>query len=71
MEDGSERPVAFASRSLSDTEKKYSQIDTDGLALVFGVQKFHKYIFGRQIPLLTDHKPLLGLLKEEKSISQP
>ena len=68
MEDGSKRPIAFASCSLNDTEKKYQKVDKEGLALVFGTQKFHKYIFGSNITLLTDHKPLLGLLKAEKGI---
>ena len=44
---GTERPFAFASRSLNNTEKKYSQLDKEALALVFGVDKFHKYVFGR------------------------
>jgi len=47
MDDGSERPIAFASRSMSDTERKYSQVDKEGLAVVFSVKKFHQYLFGR------------------------
>ena len=66
--DGTERPVAFASRSLNSTEKKYSQLDKEGLSMMFGISKFHKYIFGRQFVIWTDHKPLLGLLHEGKSI---
>ena len=66
--DGTERPVAFASRSLNSTEKKYSQLDKEGLSIMFGISKFHKYIFGRQFVIWTDHKPLLGLLHEGKSI---
>ena len=45
MPDGSERPIAFASRSLSPVERKYSQLDKEGLSLVFGVTKFHQYIY--------------------------
>ena len=67
---GTERPVAFASRSLNNTEKKYSQLDKKALALVFGVDKFHKYLFGRLFTLTTDHKPLLGLFQEGKAISE-
>ena len=43
---GEERPVAFASRTLTDTEQKYFQIDKEALALVWGIKKFNQYIFG-------------------------
>ena len=67
---GTKRPVAFTSCSLNTTEKKYSQLDKESLALVFGVDKFHKYVFGRLFTLTTDHKPLLGLFEEGKAISE-
>jgi len=69
MEDGSERPIAFASRSMSDAEKKYSQLDKEGLALIFGVKKFHQYLYGKRFTLYTDHQPLVGLFAEEKPVS--
>ena len=65
---GTERQVAFASRSLNNTEKKYSQVDKEALAVVFGLDKFHKYVCGRLFTLMTDHKPLLGLSQEGKAI---
>ena len=46
LEDGSERPVSFGSRTLSLAERNYSTIEKEGLALVFAVQKFHQYLFG-------------------------
>ena len=68
MNDGTERPVAFASRSLAPAEKNYSQLDREGLSVIFGVKKFHQYIYGRDITICTDHKPLLGLFGESRAI---
>ena len=67
--DGSERPIAYASRSLSDAERNYSQLEKEGLALVYGVKHFHAYLFGHSFELVTDHQPLLALLNEKKPTS--
>uniref|UniRef100_A0A3B3SKQ2 Gypsy retrotransposon integrase-like protein 1 n=1 Tax=Paramormyrops kingsleyae TaxID=1676925 RepID=A0A3B3SKQ2_9TELE len=70
MTDGSERPVSFVSRTLSAAEKNYSQLDKEGLAVVFGVKKFHSYLYGRHFKIVTDHKPLLSLFNEMKALPQ-
>ena len=67
MENGSERPVAYASRTLSSAEKNYSQLEKEGLAIVFGVTT-HIYLYGRQFIIESDHQPLSYLLKESKQI---
>lgn len=68
METG-EQPIAFASRSLSPAEKKYAQLDKEGLAIIFGVKRFHQYLAGRKFVILSDHQPLQHLFNEKKSIS--
>ncbi len=62
------QPVSFASRTLTGAEKNYSQTEKEGLAMVWGVCKFQKYLQGRKFEIWTDHKPLLGLLGEEKGV---
>ena len=68
MEDGSEKPIAFALRSLAAAEKKYSQLDKEGLAVVFDVKKFHQYLFGRSFNIKSDHRPLQYLFNETRGI---
>lgn len=63
-----ERPVSFFSRTLNDTERRYSQTDREALAVVAGVRKFHYYLAGRSFRVQTDHKPLLGLIGEQKPL---
>lgn len=68
MPDKTERPIAFASRTLSQSERNYSQIEKESLACIFGVKRFHAYIFGHHFTLVTDHKPLITLFNESKAI---
>ncbi len=56
------RPVAFASRSLTETERRYAQIEKEALATVWACEKFQDYILGKWVLIETDHKPLVPLL---------
>ena len=69
MPDGYEKPIGYASRTLNKAERNYSQLEKEGLSCVFGVKHFYSYLFGHPFELVTDHKPLLGLLGKNKPTS--
>ena len=64
--DGSERPIANVSKTLTETQRKYSQVHKEALSVIFGLKKFHQFLFGRKFILVTDHKPLLPLFSPLK-----
>ena len=59
--------IAYASRALTDVERRYSQTDREMLAVDFGVEHFHLYLYGSNFTVYTDHEPLLGMYKSQKS----
>ena len=63
-----ELPIYFASKKLSSAEQNYSQIDKEGLALVFGMHRFRYFLLGRKFVARTDHKPLLGLFGKGRHV---
>ena len=65
---GQERPISYASRTLSPAERNYAQLDKEGAAVIFGIKKFHQYLYGQKFKIFTDHKPLLGLFKADKAV---
>ncbi|XP_048751787.2 uncharacterized protein K02A2.6-like [Ostrea edulis] len=58
------RPIAYASRALTAAQRNYAQIEKEALAVVFGCHKFHHYIYGRQITVESDHKPLESIFRK-------
>ena len=58
------QPVAYASRALSSTERNYAQIEKELLAIVFGMERFHQFTYGRPILVHSDHKPLETIFKK-------
>ena len=64
---GDLKPIAFASRFLSDTEKKYAINELELLAVVWGLEHFRLYIYGKPVKLLTDHQALEPLIKRNRS----
>lgn len=66
--DGSLKVVKDVARSLNYAERNYSQIEKEGLALMFAVKKFHKMIYERKFQLQIDHKPLLSIFGSKKDI---
>ena len=64
-------PVAYASKSLSPCQAQYSNIERETLALVFGITRFHTYLFGRDFKILTDHKPLVTICSKPLTSAPP
>lgn len=66
---GSDKPIAYASRTLNSSELNYSTIEKELLAIVWATKYFRPYLFGRKFRILTDHKPLQWImnLKEPNS----
>ncbi|UYV77366.1 K02A2.6-like [Cordylochernes scorpioides] len=63
-----ESPIAFASRTLTEAEKHYSQLEKEALSIVYGCEKFRQYLLGRSFVLVTDNRPLMHLFSPHKPI---
>ena len=71
LDDGTERPIAYASRTLTTPEKNYiCPIRQGRTGDCIWSEKFHQYLYGRKFTINADHKPLIGLFNEHKPIPQ-
>lgn len=66
--DNTERPIQYASQTLSDVQRRYSQIDREAYAVVFGIKKFYQYVYGRKFILVTDNKPVKQIFSPQKGL---
>ena len=55
-------PIAFASKALNEAQVKYATFEKELLAVCFGCNRFHDYIFGKHVTVQTDHKPLVSIM---------
>ena len=66
---GEEKPIAYASRTLSNSERNYSKIDKESLAIIFAVKHFHFFLYEKdRFTIYTDHKPLISLFGEHAKL---
>ena len=65
------QPIVYASRTLTETEKRYSNIERELLGVVFGLERLHHYTFGISITVETDHQPLTSIWKKTIATSSP
>ena len=67
LDDGTEKPILYAYRTLSPAQRKYSQLDKEALAIIFRVKHYHQYLYARKFVILSDHQPLKHILSESKA----
>lgn len=60
-------PISYGSRSLTETEQRYAQIEKELLAITFGLERFHQLTYGRLVHVQTDHKPLVNIVNKDLS----
>ena len=69
LQDG--KPVAYASRSMTAAQRNYAIIEKELLAVLFGCERFHHYIYGKEVRVMSDHKPLEAIMKKPLSSAPP
>lgn len=57
-------PVYYISKALTDNQKNWAQIEKEMFAITYACLRFHQFIYGKQITVETDHKPLVSIVKK-------
>lgn len=65
------RPIAFGSKTLTDCQSRYSNIEREMLAIVYGMQRYHTYLYGKSFTVITDHKPLVTICSKSLHAALP
>ena len=65
------KPIACGSRTLTDSERRYANIEREMLAVAWGVEKFQTYLYGRKVIVETDHKPLQTIFRKSLNSAPP
>lgn len=66
--DGKERPIQFASQTLTHVQQNHMQVDKETYAIIFDVKKFFRYLYGRKFTLVTDNQAILKIFGEHKGL---
>lgn len=67
---GDEKPIAYASCTLTESERGYSELEKEALSIAFSIKHFHQYFYGKHFILKTDHKPLTTIFGPTNGIPQ-
>ena len=65
-----QKPIAFASKTLTDTESRYANFERELLAVVYECERFHTYLFGRRFVAESDHKPLESIQRKNSKATK-
>ena len=66
-----EKPIAYASKALTNTQQRLAQIEKELFSVVIGCEKFHEYIYGRNFRIQNNHKPLEPIFKKDLCTTPP
>ena len=59
------RPIVFASKRLTNIERRYSNIEREALGILHGLKRFHHHCFAREVSIITNHKPIVEIFKKD------